>query len=567
MSRRNQKARGSVFPRLAIVAGLALMVSGLSIVGWFSRSNSTSSSNLPSDFQSQVGGLPLIFEANLVQVDSKVRFLSRGRGYSLLLTNTEALLTLPTAKPHIQPACIRMTQVGANPEPQVKGSGLTAAKSHYYLGNDPRGWNTNVPHYAKLAYDGVYPCIDLIFYGNRGELEYDYVLAAGANPRVITLGLEGAATLSIEENGDLRIAAESGDLRLKKPRAYQWSQGSVLPVESAYRMKGAREIGFELGAFDASLPLVIDPVLSYSTYLGGSEDDRGLGIGLDAEGNTYVAGVTQSANFPHSIGSSAGGEDVFVSKLNPSGSLLIYSIYLGGSSADVAKALAVDATGNAYVLGGTRSTNFPVTPGALQTGLRGAGDVFVLKLNPAGDQLIYSTYLGGTRGEGFEGGGLAIDAAGQAYITGVTDSLDFPTSRVTFQRSFGGGSSDAFVSKLSADGTRLVYSTYLGGFDLDEGQGIAVDSGGRAYVTGRTRSPNLVMINSFQLLRRSSLDDAFLTKFNALGDLVTYSTFFGGTGNESAHGIAVDDSGLASIAGETDSTDFLTTSDALKKEH
>ena len=202
-----------------------------------------------------------------------------------------------------------------------------------------------------------------------------------------------------------------------------------------------------------------------------------------------------------------------------------------------------------YLSGGTRSNNFPITPGAFQTILRGGSDAFVLKLNPAGDQLVYSTYLGGTREEGFEGGGLALDAAGQAYVTGVTDSLDFPTSRITFQRSFGGGSSDAFVTKLSADGARLVYSTYLGGFDLDQGLGIAVDSAGRAYVTGRTRSPNLVIHNAYQGLRRSTLDDAFLTKFNAQGDLVTYSTFLGGSGNEAAHGIAVDDSGLAYLVG------------------
>ncbi|HEU0005372.1 MAG TPA: SBBP repeat-containing protein, partial [Terriglobia bacterium] len=458
--------------------------------------------------------------------------------------------------------------MGANPEPRVKGSDLTLAKSHYFLGNDPHNWKANVPHYAKVGYNGVYPGVDLVYYGNEGQLEYDYVLAAGVDPSVITLGFKGVEELSIGANGDLLIASEAGEVCLKKPRAYQWSEGSARPVASAYSIKGEHQIGFELGAFDPSLPLVIDPVLTYSTYLGGSEDDRGLGLAVDADGNTYVAGVTQSANFPQSSKNpGTGGEDVFVSKLNPAGNTLIYSAYLGGVGADAGRHLVVDAAGSVYVSGGTRSSDFPVTQGAFQTALRGASDSFVLKLNPAGDQLAYSTYLGGTRAEGFEGGGIALDAAGQVYVTGVTDSLDFPTSRITFQRSFGGGTSDAFVTKLSAGGARLVYSTYLGGFDLDEGRGIAVDSAGRVYVTGRTRSPNLVIHNAYQGLRRSTLDDAFLTKFNAQGDVVTYSTFFGGSGNEAAHGMAVDDSGLAYLAGETDSTDLVTTSDAFKTEH
>ncbi|MSO21919.1 MAG: hypothetical protein EXQ58_01415 [Acidobacteria bacterium] len=564
------KTEGRCFLRLAAVAVLSLLVSGLIVHVWFTQWNS----KIPVrpngvGLRPEHGSLSLSFEANQGQVDSRIKFLSRGRGYSLLLTDTEALLKLPVASQAAQKSSwIRMQHLGANPEMRVKGSDLTPAKSHYFLGNNPRAWRTNVPHYAKAGYEGVYPGIDLVYYGNEGQLEYDYVLAAGVDPAVITLGFQGVDGLAINATGDLLIASASGELCLKKPRAYQWSEGSARPVQSAYKIKGEHQIGFEMAAFDPSLPLVIDPVLTYSTYLGGSEDDRGLGIAVDAEGSMYVAGVTQDDDFPQSFPSPCTVCDyLFVAKLNPSGSnSLIYAAYLGGAAADVGLDLAVDATGNVYVSGGTRSNNFPVTPGAFQTTLRGASDAFVLKLNPAGDQLVYSTYLGGTREEGL-GGGLAVDAAGHAYVTGVTDSLDFPTSRVTFQRNFGGGNSDAFVTKLSVDGARLVYSTYLGGFDLDQGQGIAVDSAGRAYVTGRTRSPNLVIHNAYQLSRRSTLDDAFLTKFSALGDLVTYSTFLGGSGNEAAYGIAVDDSGLAYLAGETDSTDFVTTSDAFKKEH
>lgn len=557
---------------LTTAAILLAIVSGLLVHRWFSPLNiRLRLSPNRVEVRPEQRALSLSFEANQGQVDSKIRFLSRARGYSLLLTDTEALLKLPGASQSVggqTSSWIRMQHAGANPAPHVKGSDLTSSKSHYFLGSDPRTWRTDVPHYAKVGYEGLYPGVDLVYYGNEGQLEYDYVLQPGVNPDVITLGFQGVDGLSVDTSGDLRIVSASGQLCLKKPRAYQWSEGSARAIQSAYSLRGEHQIGFQLGAFDPSLPLVIDPVLTFSTFLGGSEDDRGLSIAVDAEGNSYVAGVTQSSNFPQSSNSpGTGGEDLFVSKLNPSGSALIYSAYLGGSGADVTRGLAVDAEGNVYVSGGTRSTNFPVTAGAFQTTLRGPSDAFAFKLNPAGNQLIYSTYLGGTNEEGFAGGGLVVDAAGQAYITGVTDSLDFPTSRVTFQRGFGGGSSDAFVSKLRADGTGLAYSTYLGGFDLDEGRGIAVDSPGRVYVTGRTRSPNLVIHNAYQSFRRSTLDDAFLTKFNALGDLVTYSTFLGGSGNESAHGIVVDDSGLAYLAGETDSTDLLTTSDALKKEH
>jgi len=561
----------SYSPRLT-GAILSLLVSGLLGLAWFGHWNFRTPVHRGSDGSVPLHeSLSLSFEANQGQVDSNVRFLSRGRGYSLLMTDTEAILKFPSAgqlHPADTSSWIRMQHLGASSAPRVFGSDLTPTKSHYFLGNDPSGWRTNVPHYRKVRYEGVYPGVDLVYYGNEGQLEYDYVLAPGADPSAITMGFQGVGGLSVDGAGDLLIATSSGELCLKRPRAYQWSEGSAQLVQSAYRVTGDYQIGFELGAFDPALPLVIDPVLSYSTFLGGSEEDRGLGIAVDAEGNTYVTGMTQSANFPQSSNNAGtGSEDLFVAKLNPAGSALIYSAYLGGGAADVGRALAVDAAGNAYVLGGTRSNNFPVTPGAFQSTLRGASDAFVLKLNPGGNQIEFATYLGGTREEGFEGGGLALDAAGQTYVTGVTDSFDFPTSRVTFQRNFGGGSSDAFLTKLSADGTRLVYSTYLGGFDLDQGRGVAVDSAGRAYVTGRTRSPNLVIHNAYQGFRRSTLDDAFLTKFSALGDLVTYSTFLGGSGNEAAHGIAVDDSGLVTLAGETDSSDFVTTPDALKKEH
>jgi hypothetical protein len=444
-----------------------------------------------------------------------------------------------------------------------------ASKSHYFLGQDRQKWKTGISHYSKVHYEEVYPGVDVVYYGNQGLLEYDYIIAPGADPSVIKLEFDGIDKLEIGLDGDLVASFPAGQFRLYKPHVYQIdSGGSPRAVSSSYSIRERSQVGFELGDFDASLPLVIDPVLSYSTYLGGSEDDWGLGVAVDTEGNAFVVGATDSANFPTSNqGASSGGTDIFITKLNPAGNGLIYSVYLGGSAAEIGRDVVLDPSGNACVLGGTRSANFPITPGALQTTLHGASDAFVVKLSADGSQLLYSTYLGGSGEEGFEGGSIAVDADGQAYITGTTDSLDFPTSRVTYQRAYGGGASDAFVSKLSADGSRLVYSTYLGGFDLDQGHGITVDSGGRTYVTGRTRSPNFVLHNAFQTFRRSVLDDAFVTKFNISGDLVTYSTFLGGSGTEVGYAIANDAFGNTFVAGETDSSNFPTTPDAIKTEH
>ncbi|MCI0626203.1 MAG: SBBP repeat-containing protein [Acidobacteria bacterium] len=582
-----------IFVRPGVAAGclggfLALLLSWIIVFGG-RTATAPKTSALPADSRLRLrhSTLPLTFEANEGQAEARVRFLSRGRGYALLLTDTEAFLKLSTAaEPRMQRAgrpstaqssgdsrgaasTVRLKLHGANPHPQVRGTDPMPAKSHYFLGRDPQKWKTGVSHYSKVHYQGVYPGIDLVYYGNQGQLEYDYLVAAGANPDSITFQFQGIEDLAIDAKGDLVIASEAGQLRLNRPRSYQVVNGAPRAVASSYRMKGERQVGFELAAFDPELPLVIDPVLSYSTYLGGNEDDSGLGLAADTDGNAYVTGVTQSATFPGTSpgqGSGSGG-DVFVTKLNASGNALIYSVYLGGSGAEIGHDLAIDATGNVYVSGGTRSSNFPITPGAFQTTLRGASDAFVVKLNPAGSQLLYSSYLGGTRDEGWEGGGIAVDAAGQVYVTGTTDSLDFPTSRFTFQRSYGGGSSDAFITKFNASGSSLIYSTYLGGFDLDQGQGIAVDSGGRASVTGRTRSPNFVLHNAFQPFRRSSLDDAFVTRLNLGGDLVTYSTFVGGSGNDAGYAIAVDGSGNAYVAGETDSSDFSTTSNALMQTH
>ncbi len=333
-------------------------------------------------------------------------------------------------------------------------------------------------------------------------------------------------------------------------------------------LKGDNRVGFELAKFDRRRPLVIDPVLSYSTYLGGSGTDAAYGIAVDPSGNAYVAGLTFSTNFPTSnaFQSSYGGGtyDGFVTKLSADGSTLLYSTYLGGSGEDIAYAIAVDSSGDAYVTGGTKSTNFPTTSNAFQGSLAGTVNVFVTKLAADGSSLVYSTYLGGNGKD--SGNGIAVDPSGNAYVTGYTGSTNFPTTPSAFQGSLPGGQ-DPFVTKLSADGSSLVYSTYLGGGFLDKGQAIAVDSSGNAYVTGATTSTDFPTTPSaFQgSLGSSSLySNAFVTKLAADGSSLVYSTYLGGGGPDLGYGIAVDPSGDAYVTGSAESVNFPTTPNAFQ---
>jgi Beta-propeller repeat len=571
------------------------------------------------------GKLPLSFEANQGQTDSRVKFLSRGAGYSLFLTGDEAVLTLrkanvaqgsssspaafrrylrPSARDHIENniekpqghkadpalhglqtikesgprakgkgrrtngAVLRMRLVGANPNAPVKGVDGLPVKSNYFIGNDPKKWRTNVANYARVAYEGVYPGVDLVYYSNQGQLEYDFVVAPGADPRVIRLDVgavgeppraHGHAPLRIAVNGDLVVKIDGGEVRLHQPVVYQPSRTpkpeSRTPIQGRYRLTKRSEISFEVGSYDRTKPLVIDPALSYSTYLGGSGGESGQGIAVDSAGNAYVTGGTESTDFPtvNPLQPTLDGYgDAFVIKLNATGSALVYSTYLGGSSGESGQGIAVDSAGNAYVSGVTESTDFPTTPGAFQTTCGGGCAVgsqhaFVTKLNVAGSALVYSTYLGGT---GFEGASsIALDASGNAYVTGGTSSNDFPITPGAFQTECGGGSCyDGFVTKLNASGSALLYSTYLGGSGNDYGHGIAVDSAGNAYVTGATQSTDFPTMSPLQ----ASLDgggSAFVTKINPTGSALVYSTYLGGSGAANGSGIAVDSAGNAYVTG------------------
>jgi hypothetical protein len=535
--------------------------------------------------------LPLRFEANHGQTDAQVKFLSRARGSVLFLTSTEAVLALqqpgpakaePPGRldaagsaeapkealagrgtslygPHLggdaAPAVLRMKLVGGNPSPRVLGLDELPGKSNYFIGSDPKAWRTNVPIYAKVKYEDVYPGVDLVYYGRERHLEYDFVLAPGADPRAIKLGLAGADRLAIDRQGDVVVHAKGAELRLRKPLVYQETSGMRQTIPGRYVLKGKDQVAFQVRAYDVTRPLVIDPVLSYSTYLGGSAYDVGYGIAVDGTGNAYVTGYTTSTNFPTANPlqpTYAGGSgDAFVAKLNPSGSALVYSTYLGGSGRDYGNSIAVDGSGNAYVTG-PAGPNFPTTANGFQPAhAGGTDDAFVAKLDPSGSALVYSTYLGGSSGDG--GAAIAVDGSANAYVAGWAYSADFPKANA-IQASFG-GAHDAFVAKLNATGSALVYSTHLGGSGGEAGTGIAVDGSGNAYVTGYAH-PGFPTVNPLQAAFGGGILDAFVAKLNAAGSALVYSTYLGGSSYDQGYKITADGAGNAYVTGYTQSSDF-----------
>jgi len=538
-----------------------------------------------------MGKLPMSFEPNQGQADEPVKFLSRGQGYNLQLTATEAVLRLRIADcglriergteapartdnpqsstrngrnpqsairnhPQEMAAIIRMKLVGANKSPRINGQNQLPGKSNYYIGADQRRWRTGIPNYAAVRYDDVWPGIDLAYYGNQQQLEYDFIVAPGAHPKQIKLNFSGARKLSVSRKGDLVLRTRGGKIRLLKPVIYQEHNGVRKEIRGRYARRGKRQVGFRVAAYDRSLPLVIDPVLVYSTYLGGSFADAGQAIAVDAEGNAYVTGSTSSANFPLEKAldpsNTARERSAFVTKINAAGTALVYSTYLGGSSGDSGLGIAVDASGAAYVTGVTRSTDFP-TRRPLQGALGGFDDGFVAKLNPAGSELLYSTYIGGSEEDG--GQGIAVDSTGAAYLTGYSRSTNFPTANPVQPANAGAGNRDAFIAKLNPAGSALVYSTYLGGGSGDEGKGIAVDSTGAAYIVGQTFSTNFRTANPLQAASGGG-SDAFAAKLNPAGSALVYSTYLGGGFGDEGSGIAVESSGAAYVTGRTDSTNF-----------
>lgn len=556
------------------------------------------------------GKLPLVFEANLGQASRDVRFLSRGPDYGLFLTPKGAVLALRRPESRSE---LRLKLVGGNPRAQLVGVNELPSYSNYLIGSDQRQWRTGIPHYGRVEYRNAYPGVNLVFHGSQGELEYDFEVASGADPRRIALNIEGARRVDIDAEGNLVLHTADGSVVSRAPVVYQQVGGVKRTVHGRYRRLGRFTIGFALGAYDTRQPVVIDPVLGYSTFLGGAGHDNGLGITVDAAGNAYATGETLSVNFPTTAGTwdttRSGSSDAFVTKIDAAGTAFVYSTYLGGSSIDRTFAIAVDAAGSAYLTGFTASGDFPTTPGALQTTAIGggfltkldpagsaleystyllssglgrgaaiavdaagqayvAGDathVTVLKLNAAGSALLYSTTLAGATpmpgaGSAVESAsGLALDAFGRAYVTGATQSSDFPTTAGAFQMANAGGA-DGFVTKLDGAGA-IVYSTYLGGANRDIPNAIVVDAAGRAYVTGFTESTNFpTTAGAFQIVNPgpAPAQTAFVTKLDNTGSALVYSTYLGGSANDISEAIAVDAGGRVYVSGTTLSSDFPT---------
>jgi len=514
------------------------------------------------------------FERNQGQAASSIRYIARSQGKILYLTCSEALLQLDgpgssslseTAAPSKRTTSfLRMRFSGANNPCRVAGTDLQTGRSHYFRGRDASHWVTDVPHYAKVLYEDVHPGIDLVFYGNEEKFEYDFVVAPGADPGAVTLTLDGADALAIDDSG--RLIATLGDREViqHRPFVYQPAESKRANdpshrertiVDGRWRLLDSATVGFEVADYDPARPLVIDPVISYSTYLNGTDEATGFDVAVDDDGAAYIVGETTSLDFPTTPGSfpaddEAPDRNAFITKINPAGDQVVFSTYLGPGGHS-AYGVAVDQEGAVYLTGDARGvTDFPVTPGAFKTESLG-NTTFVAKLSPDGSQLVYSTFLGDG---GESGGDIAVDADGFAYVTGQTPSAEFPTTANAPRPERSSNLPEIYVSKLNQDGSALLFSTYWGGAaDRDVGEGIAVDAEGNVYVTGHTLASDFPTTpGAFQTAPGGGID-GFLAKFDPEDGRVVYSTFLGGASSDWGHDVAVDVGGNAYVAGETSS--------------
>ncbi|HTA75724.1 MAG TPA: SBBP repeat-containing protein [bacterium] len=540
--------------------------------------------------RSNYGKLPTAFEVNEGQTDSRVRFIARGSGYVLYLTDLETVISLDVYKKNISNSqselkihkniskllgrdVLRLSLPGASRGISFEALNPLSSISNYFVGKDSGLWKTKLRQYSQVLAHDVYPGIDMIYYGQKGQLEYDFRVKPGADPKVIRVRHEGAENTTVAMDGSLRLKIGKREVRFKKPEVYQEEGGITTVIEGKYVRIGKDEIGFEVGDYDKMKTLIIDPALVYSTFLGGNGSDRGAAIAVDSSGNAYITGAAQSTDFPTTAGAfqrtmlaPMNYANAYVAKLNPAGNALVYSTYIGGSSNDMSYGIGLDLSGNAYIAGITNSINYPTTSGAFQTTLiHNTYNGFVTKLNSTGTALIYSTYLG-ENANGIQGyAAIAVDSLGFAYVTGETQASDYPTTAGAFQTRLT-GFPNAYVTKLNTTGTALIYSTYLGGNNQDVGNGIAVDSAGNAYVAGGTYSNNFPTTSGAFERTFSGLSDVFVTKVNPTGSALVYSTLLTGTGldGNSAFAIALDSSGNAYVTGHTNSSDFPTTSGAYK---
>jgi len=499
--------------------------------------------------------LPMPFEVNRGQTDSRVKYLARGHHFVAFFLRDETVLLLgPSDTEH--GAVISMRLVGESPDAAPSAEGELASRVSYFIGNDRSRWQRALPTYGTLRYGGIYPGVDLLFYGSTGRLEHDFRVAPRANPGVITWEISGADRLELTRAGDLAIHAGGIDVSLRAPTLYQEGDRSRELVDGGYELVDRNHVRFRIGDYDPNRTLVIDPFIEYSTYVGGSGNDRSFAPAVDPGGNVYITGTTDSLDFP-TIGPlqprNAGGFDVFVTKLSANGSTVLYSVYLGGSGRDQGFGIVATSGGEAYVAGDTTSRDFPALK-AIQ-GFGGTQDAFVAKLTRDGTALAYSTYLGGADTDGaFD---VRVDSKDRGVVvSGTTESDDFPLRRPV--QSTRGGGRDIFVAKLTSGGSALVYSTYLGG-SLNEGNGaLWLDSAGRAFVAGNTASPNFPLVHPLQSAYGGGMNDAFLSQIATDGSRLLFSTYLGGSAGDLGFAVTVDAADQPTIVGRTNSSNFPT---------
>jgi hypothetical protein len=527
-----------------------------------------------------LAALPLAFVPNRGQTDPRVRFYAAGNHFALFATPDELMLSLAKEKPARQLA-LALRFLGRRAHVTTTGSGRTPGRISYLHGTDPAKWQRNLAAYRGVVYHELWPHIDLRLHQGRGALKYEFRVRPGARVSDIRLAYAGAGALALDAKGALRIKTGLGVLRDAPPRSYQLIGGKRVGVQSRYVLHrsspgAAPRFAFAVGRYQRNHALIIDPGIEFTTFLGGSAHEAGNGIAVDGSGNSYIGGTTQSPDFPTTTGafrrtgSANNSSDVFVTKLNSTGTALVYSTFVGGSDLEFGNGIAIDGAGNAYVTGTTKSSNFPTTNGAfdrtanIPANCPRCGtdhtDGFVFKLNAAGSALAYSTYLGGTDTDSPRA--ITVDGAGSAYVVGETPSPDFPTTAGAFRRT-SAGQYDMFVTKLNPSGTALTYSTFLGGTQVDDGAAVAVDAGGNAYAVGFTSSTDFPTTPSAFDSTANGGFDTTLTKLNPAGSALVYSTYLGGQGFDTGGDVAVDSGGNAYVAGGTSSTDYPTTPGAF----
>lgn len=523
---------------------------------------------------------PLGFQINQGQHHPAVKFCVSSPSYHLFLTSSEALMVLkPSALParngppiKLSPSRklaptgqIGITLQGSNPHATITGLEELPGKINYLIGNAPDRWSTDILTYANVKYQNLYPQIDGIYSANPQHFKWDFLVHPGGNPALIALGFTGTDGIKLDEQGNLLLTSGAEEICLHKPVVYQEEGQHRRTIPANYHLQG-NQVSFQLGNYDQTKTLVIDPIIEYSTYIGGRNDDYCYASAVDTKGNIYVTGLSWSSwsaplGFPIKTpyqADNAGLFNAFITKLTPAG-VLVYSTYLGGNDSDNAWGIAVDTAGCAYVTGGTYSEDFPVTPNAIQSHTSNSWDVFLTKLNPAGNQLLYSTCLGGSQTD--IGYGIALDSDNNAYLTGYTESSSadpepFPTKNAIQADNNSLPGQDAFITKINADGS-LGYSTYLGGWSADIGYGITTDSSHNVYVTGSTSSGEVPLpLKSFPVTpycfqpQFGGNNDAFITKLDSKGALL-YSSYLGGWNYDESRSVAADHLGNAYITGFT----------------